>query len=64
VVASEFLGDLAQLFPVKREIDCLTFADVDARPDNVPVLSAATVSMKDNSAGAFAKSELFLDALD
>jgi hypothetical protein len=29
VVASEFLGDLAQLFPVKRELDCLTFADVD-----------------------------------
>jgi hypothetical protein len=56
IVTSEFLGHLVQLLPVVREIDSPTVAGFDAGPDNVPVLTAVVVDMKDDRAGLAEKS--------
>ena len=64
VVTGEFLGDLVQLSPVVGEMDRLTFLGVNARPDNVPELTAIAVNMEDNGAGQFGEPKLVLETFD
>ena len=62
MVTGEFLGDLAQLPPVMRDVH--GFLRVDARPKNMAVFAAVVVDAKDNSARLPGKPQLFSGTLD
>ena len=64
MVAGEFLSDLAKLQPVMRNMHGLRVVDIDPRPDNMVVLSAVVVDVKDDSVRLPGKPQLFFGALD
>ncbi len=64
MVAGEFLSDLAKLQPVMRNMHGLGFFAIDARPNNMVVLSAVVVDVKDDSVRLPGEPQLFSGALD
>lgn len=66
VIAGEFLGDRAQLEPIMGNVNGLDLGTVaiDPRPDDMAVLAAVLVDVKDDSARLRGKSQLVSSALD
>ena len=64
VIVGEFPRDGLQLELVMGNVYGLAGVGQDARPDDMAVLAAVPVDVKDDSAGLRGKSQFFLDALD